>query len=179
MAAESAPVHKFPAAARIAGLVVFAVVLYFADWLTYAASFALFRVDPRTIPEDFFIAYQLPSLQPGVLTFECMTWERYRSAERPSIGALRLAEPSGRIPLKGSWLIFRVLEDDGQRQLVEVSNDGFHPFTTRYEAYSDRVVPLAYRGRSWAIGWVGGLLLAGAAAWLTLGVTRLIRLRRT
>jgi len=187
MAAESGRFFPFPARARIAGWIVFVVVLYFGDWLTYAVSLALFRLDPTTVPDSFFIAYELRAPEPGGFKYFYTTWQRYRSAERPAIGALRLAEPSGRMPIKGGWVTFQVLEDDGERQLVEVSYDGFYRSASRYEAHADRVVPVAYRSRGWgdpasthAIGWFGSLLLAGAAGWLTMLVaTRLIRLRAT
>src|SRR5690349_2794723 len=119
MAAEPGRSFPFPARARVAGWIVFAAVLYFGDWLTYAASLALFRLDPTTVPDAFFIAYEVRAPEPGNFRYFYMTWQRYGSAERPAIGALRLAEPSGRMPIKGGWVTYQVLEDKGERQLVE------------------------------------------------------------
>ena len=62
---------------------------------------------------------------------------------------------------------FRVIEDRGDRQVVEVNDLDTHQSWSRYEAYRDRVVPIAFRtdGGPFFIGMIG-FVAAIAAAWI-------------
>ena len=60
---------------------------------------------------------------------------------------------------------FRVLEDRGARQIVEVNALDTHQSWSRYEAYRDRIVPIAFRtdGGPLFIGMIGFVAAIGAA----------------
>ena len=62
---------------------------------------------------------------------------------------------------------FRVIEDRGDRQIVEVNDLDTHQSWSRYEAYRDRIVPVAFRtdGGPFFIGMIG-FVAAIAAAWI-------------
>ena len=62
---------------------------------------------------------------------------------------------------------FRVIEDRGDRQVVEVNDLDTHQSWSRYEAYRDRIVPIAFRtdGGPFFIGMIG-FVAAIAAAWI-------------
>lgn len=64
-------------------------------------------------------------------------------------------------------LTFRVLESTGERQIVEVNVLDTHQSWSRYEAYRDHVVPIAFRtdGGPFFIGMIGFVALV-AAAWI-------------
>ena len=60
---------------------------------------------------------------------------------------------------------FRVIEDRGGRQVVEVNALDTHQSWSRYEAYRDRIVPVAFRtdGGPLFIGMIGFIAAIGAA----------------
>ena len=62
---------------------------------------------------------------------------------------------------------FRVIENRGDRQIVEVNALDTHQSWSRYEAYRDRIVPIAFRtdGGPLFIGMIGFVTLI-AAAWV-------------
>ena len=62
---------------------------------------------------------------------------------------------------------FRVIEDSGHRQIVEVNALDTHQSWSRYEAYRDRIVPISFRtdGGPFFIGMIG-FVAAIAAAWI-------------
>ena len=62
---------------------------------------------------------------------------------------------------------FTVLEDHGERQIIEVNVLDTHQSWSRYEAYRDRVVPIAFRtdGGPFFAGLLGFVVIA-AAAWI-------------
>lgn len=62
---------------------------------------------------------------------------------------------------------YRVIEDRGDHQVVEVNDLDSHQSWSRYEAYRDRVVPIAFRtdGGPVFIGMIG-FVAAIAAAWI-------------
>ena len=64
-------------------------------------------------------------------------------------------------------LRYYVIEDRGERQLVEVNDLDSHQSWSRYEAYRDRVVPVSYRtgGGPLFIGMIG-FVAAIFAAWI-------------
>ena len=64
-------------------------------------------------------------------------------------------------------LTFRVAEDHGGRQIVEVNALDTHQSWSRYEAYRDRVVPVAFRtdGGPLFVGMVGFVALV-LSAWV-------------
>ena len=62
---------------------------------------------------------------------------------------------------------FRVIEDRGDRQIVEVNALDTHQSWSRYEAYRDRIVPISFRtdGGPFFVGMIG-FVAAIAAAWI-------------
>lgn len=175
------------AATRAAGAAAFLLVLFLADWAVHAVSMAIFRLDPGAVPDSFFIAYEGKPNQFGV-KYEAVAWREYAlEGGKRDVPTLLLPEPAGRIKSKGDSLSFRVLENDGARQLIEVKYDGAYRSWSRYEARRDRAVPVAYRSYGWgdpvsshAAIWLCALLVAGLAAWAAArGVERLLRLERS
>jgi hypothetical protein len=170
------------------GVVAFLLVLATADWVVYAASRVIFKFDPAAVPDSFYIAYESEPDVRGI-KYDSVPWKDYGAeAGRLGIRTLLLPEPAGRIKSKGDSMSFVVLENDGgPRQLIEVKYDGAYRSHSRYEAYRDRAVPIAYRSYGWgdplsshAAIWAGAVLLAGLAAWgAAFGVKRLMRLQRT
>ena len=170
-----------PHIATTSGLVVFLLVLAFSDWLVYAASFALFRLDPRAVPENFSLVVRTSQ------EYRPLWWPDYpRAGADLGVRSFRLPEASGTLPGKATFW-FTVLEDDGARQLVEVRFAGPYKSVSRYEAYADRVVPLAYRGMVWSrdgdwdwLVFFVAVVAAGLTAWgVRASVRRRIRLQQT
>jgi hypothetical protein len=170
-----------------AGLAAFLLVLATADWAVHAASLMIFKLDSAAVPDSFYIAYESRLDHRGI-KYDFVPWKDYGAeAGRLGIRTLLLPDPAGRIRSKGDSMSFQVLENDGARQLIEVKYDGAYRSWSRYEAYRDRAVPVAYRSYGWgdpvsshAAVWLGAVLLAGLAAWgAAAGVKRLMRVRRT
>jgi len=153
--------------AEIAGLLVFFAVLIFGDWLGYAASLGLFRVDPGWVPDGFHVVLPAPqSALTGARYFPAGWSELADTKAERSVHTYRLPEVAGSIPGKTSFA-FAVLEDDGARQLVEVTSTGVHRSRSRYEAYADRILPVGYQSYAWQYQQRGSttvIVLVGAAA---------------
>jgi hypothetical protein len=132
----------------LAAAAAFFLVIFLADWLVCLASLAVLKLDPAPVPESFFIAYLADQPDSRGSRYRALAWERYAST-RHQARTLLLPDPSGAIPSKGNSLSFRVLKDEGFRQLVEVKYDGAHRSRSRYHAYADRVVPISYRRFGW------------------------------
>ena len=62
---------------------------------------------------------------------------------------------------------FRVIEDHGDRQIIEVNDLDSHQSWSRYEAFRDRIAPISYRtdGGPLFIGMIG-FMAAICAAWI-------------
>ena len=67
----------------------------------------------------------------------------------------------------GARQTFEVIENDGGRQTVEVNVLDTHQSWSRYEAYPDRIVPVAFRtdGGPMFVGMLGFVVLV-VAAWI-------------
>ena len=137
----------------LAAFAAFFLALYLAAWLPRAVSLAFFPL--KTVPAEFFLLHE--AAEAG--RYDAVDWNTYVSGrDRLGIRTFRLAHPTGETRVKAT-LSFRVLEDDGTRQLVEVQFDGPYQSWSRYEAYADRAVPLAYyssagpddQGRIWPL----------------------------
>lgn len=145
----------------------FMVVAVAALWAWQAgAPFVLGggRIDGAGPPADFVVVLHEPASG-----YRYLRWERLREIEAD--GATRtflLPEAKGGDATKLSdRQTFAVLEDHGDRQIVEVNVLGAHQTWSRYEAYRDRVVPVAFRtdGGPFFAGLLGFVVLA-AAAWI-------------
>lgn len=172
---------------QAAWLAVFFLVFFFSDWLLYGASLPLFRLAPSTIPENFRLVVRAQRPDSGVEYYRAVSWENYAHAKSET-GArtFRLPQADGTIPGSKATYSFRVLEDDGTRQVVEVKLDSRHKSLSRYEAYDDRAVPVAFRSATWGrensylTVFFMVVAIAALVAWgVALGVRRLMRLQRT
>lgn len=173
---------------RLAGAVsvaVFVLVFVFIDCLGYAASFVLIRLHPAAVPDHLCMAYPVPGAD-GEQRYLPICWQGYQGAERSQrVKTFRLPETSGVFPLKGRFVPFRVLEDDGTRQLVEVDYGGGlglkllsgYQYASRYEAYVDRVVPVAHYGSgiAWVVVFFVGIAFAVLVARVTAAGVRRVR----
>ena len=140
------------------GLLVFFVVLIFSDWLGYAASHALFRWYPRVVPDTFYLVLDAARREGPYRRYVPVSWNRLaETKEERGVQSYRLSVPNGYIPGPKMQFSFSVLEDDGRRQLVEVSTTGVITSRSRYEAFADRVVPIAYQSYAWGHESGGGV----------------------
>ena len=139
------------------GLLVFFVVLIFSDWLGYAVSQALFRSNPRAVPNTFYLVLDTARGEGPYSRYVPVSWQRLAETKQErGVQTYRLSVPNGHIPGPKMQFSFAVLEDDGLRQLVEVSTTGVIKGRSRYEAYPDHVVATAYQGYAWEYGDEGG-----------------------
>ena len=162
----------------------FFAALFLGQWLARAASMAMFPLAAGTAPDAFLLMHET-SAADARHKYEVVSWRTY-AAQRDNLGirTLRLPASAGSIRPKATYS-FRVLEDDGTRQLVEVQFEGPYRSWSRYEAYRDRAVPVAYYSsgsedsrwpelaRFVVLLLFSGLAAGGAAA----GVRRLLGLR--
>jgi hypothetical protein len=165
------------------GVVVFVVVLLLVDWVFYAASFAIFRLAPAAVPDNFYIVVQLR----GADRYDALTWKAYPAARAEQrVETFLLPDSAHTMPGKATFS-FTVLKSRSGYQLVEVQFDGPYESVSRYEAYADRVVPVAYRSMTWGeaqdrhwIVFLMGVALAALAAWAaSFAMKRLMRLQQT
>jgi hypothetical protein len=139
------------------GLFVFLAVLIFSDWLGYAASPSIFRWYPGAVPNTFYLVLDTARGEGPYDRYVPVSWHRLAETKQErGIQNYRVSVPNGYIPGPKMQFSFAVLEDDGRRQLVEVSTTGVIKGRSRYEAYADRLVPIAYQGYAWEYGDEGG-----------------------
>lgn len=139
------------------GLFMFLAVLIFCDWLGYAASHAIFRRYPSAVPNTFYLVLDTGRGEGPYARYVPVGWDRLAEIKQQrGIQTYRLSVLNGYIPGPKMQFSFAVLEDDGRRQLVEVSTTGAIKGRSRYEAYTDRVMPIAYQGYAWEYGDEGG-----------------------
>ena len=161
-----------------AALLTFVAALCLCVWVFPAVSMALFRIDPAKVPEGFDFVYYTRDTG-----YDVGSWKQYRD-ERGKLDVPSFRLPDVACELRGkATYTFRVLKDDGRRQLIEVEFEGPYQSWSRYEAYPDRVVPVAY----YSVGERGDLprfglmmLIAGLAAFAAaVGVGRLEQAAQT
>lgn len=91
--------------------------------------------------------------------------------------SFRMSEPSGSVKLESSTFSYRVLEDNGEEQLIELVeayDDGDNTIWSRYRATKSTVSPvssrMAYFGYMFTAMWfafVGALLILGTGRYLS------------
>ena len=123
------------------------------------------RLDGAEPPAEFVVVVH----EPGRAGYRFLRWEQV--PEAAADGAARTfllpeAEGGGDAVLSERQS-FRVIEDRGDRQTVEVNALDEHQSWSRYEAYRDRIVPISYRtdGGPLFIGMIG-FVAAVFAAWI-------------
>ena len=123
------------------------------------------RLDGAEPPSEFVVVIH----EPGGAGYRYLRWDRLPEAGVDGVArTFLLPEPEG----GGDSVLserrsFRVIEDRGERQVVEVNDLDSHQSWSRYEAYRDRIVPVSYRtdGGPLFIGMIG-FIAAIAAAWI-------------
>lgn len=136
-------------AAGLAGILTFFVALFCADWLGYAVSFALFRLEPRAVPDAFHVVLPTPRAEGGTHYVPVRWQDAAELKSQRGVQTYRLPATEAKIPGPKVRFSLTVLEDDGARQLVQVDSSGLLRMRSRYEAWTDRVVPVAYRSFAW------------------------------
>lgn len=101
--------------------------MYFVVWLVPKVPVAPSPLDGAAIPNDFFIMYETTS------GYRVLYWNTYLAKRELGIGTFRLSSDAGEMTVSGLFLrrypapkakvtfSFRVLTNDGVRQLVEVA----------------------------------------------------------
>ncbi len=145
----------------------FMVVAAGAIWAWQAGSPLLLgsgRLDGAEPPAEFVVVVH----EPGGAGYRFLRWEAL--PEAAADGAARTfllpeTEGGGDAVLSGRRS-FRVVEDHGERQIVEVNDLDRHQSWSRYEAFRDRIVPISFRtdGGPLFIGMIG-FAAAVFAAW--------------
>ena len=146
----------------------FMVVAAGAIWTWQVGSPLLLgsgRLDGAEPPVEFVVVVH----EPGSGAYRYL--RRDRLAEVDVDGVVRTfllpATEGGGNEVLSERRTFRIIEDRGDRQIVEVNALDTHQSWSRYEAYRDRVVPISFRtdGGPFFIGMIG-FAAAIAAAWI-------------
>ena len=123
------------------------------------------RLDGAEPPPEFVVVVH----EPGGARYRFLRWGEL--AEAGVDGAARTfllpqTEGGGETVLSERQS-FRIIEDRGERQIVEVNDLDTHQSWSRYEAYRDSIVPVSYRtdGGPLFIGMIG-FVAAVFAAWI-------------
>ena len=146
----------------------FMVVAAGAIWAWQSGSPLLLgggRLDGAEPPAEFLIVVH----EPGSGGYHYLRWGELAQAGVDGIARTFLlpATGGGGNEVLSERQTFRVVEDRGDHQIVEVNVLDSHQSWSRYEAYRDRVVPIAFRtdGGPFFIGMVGFAVLV-VAAWI-------------
>ena len=145
----------------------FMVVAAGAIWAWQVGSPLLLgsgRLDGAEPPGEFVVVVH----EPGG-GYQYVRWEQLADVEVDGVARTFLlpeTEGGGDAVLSGRQT-FRVIENRGDRQVVEVNALDDHQSWSRYEAFRDRIVPIAFRtdGGPLFIGMIG-FVAAIAAAWI-------------
>ena len=146
----------------------FMVVAAGAIWAWQVGSPLLLgsgRLDGAEPPGEFVVVVH----EPGSGGYRYLRWDRLSEVDVDGVDRtflLPVTEGGGNEMLSDRQT-FRVLEDRGDRQIVEVNTLDTHQSWSRYEAYRDRIVPVSFRtdGGPLFIGMIG-FVAAVAAAWI-------------
>jgi hypothetical protein len=169
--------------ASFAAIVAFLAVLISTPWIVHLASLLIFKLDPGAAPGTFAVVYRAVNDRYAVTG-----WPVYpRQGAGNGFKTFRLPDAGGFIDGPKLRYSFRVLEDDGARQIVEVRTEGVIHAVSRYAVHAERIEPLSYRGRSWGFDQGAflppsliGIALAIAAAWsMFAAAARFTRLQQT
>ena len=146
----------------------FMVVAAGAIWAWQTGSPRLLgdgRLDGAEPPGRFAVVVH----EPGGDGYRYLRWEQLPDVEVDGVARTFLlpeTEGGGEVVLSKRQT-FQVVESRGDRQIVEVNVLDTHQSWSRYEAYPDRIVPIAFRtdGGPLFIGMIGFVTLV-AAAWV-------------
>lgn len=146
----------------------FVVVAAGAIWAWQTGSPHLLgdgRLDGAEPPAGFVVVVH----EPGGDGYRYLRWEQLPDVEVDGVARTFLlpATEGGGDAVLSTRQTFRVVEHRGDRQIVEVNVLDTHQSWSRYEAYRDRIVPVAFRtdGGPFFIGMIGFVALV-AAAWV-------------
>lgn len=121
------------------------------------------RLDGAEPPAEFVVVVH----EAGDGEYRYLRWNELASLDVDGVARTFLlpAARGGGDEVLTERLTFRVAEDRGDRQIVEVNALDTHQSWSRYEAYRDRVVPIAFRtdGGPLFIGMVGFVALVISA----------------
>ena len=144
----------------------FMVVAAGAIWAWQVGSPLLLgsgRLDGAEPPVEFVVVVH----EPGSGAYRYL--RRDRLAEVDVDGVVRTfllpATEGGGNEVLSERRTFRIIEDRGDRQIVEVNALDTHQSWSRYEAHRDRIVPISFRtdGGPLFIGMIGFVAAIGAA----------------
>ena len=123
------------------------------------------RLDGAEPPAEFVVVVH----EPGRAGYRYLRWEQLREAGVDGVARTFLLPETegGGDSVLSERRSFRVIEDRGDRQIVEVNDLDSHQSWSRYEAYRERIVPVSYRtdGGPLFIGMIG-FVAAIFAAWI-------------
>ena len=123
------------------------------------------RLDGAEPPPEFVVVIH----EPGGAGYRYLRWEQLPEAGVDGVARSFLLPETegGGDSVLSERRSFRVIEDRGDRQIVEVNDLDSHQSWSRYEAYRDRIAPISYRtdGGPLFIGMIG-FIAAIAAAWI-------------
>ena len=146
----------------------FMVVAAGAIWGWQVASPFLLgsgRLDGAEPPEGFVVVVH----ESGSGGYRYLRWDQLPEIDVDGVARTFLlpATEGGGNEVLSERQTFRIIEARGDRQIVEVNALDTHQSWSRYEAYRDRIVPIAFRtdGGPLFIGMIG-FLAAIAAAWI-------------
>ena len=146
----------------------FMVVAAGAIWAWQSGSSLLLDdggLDGAEPPGDFVVVVH----EPGGDGYRYLQWEQLSEVEVDGVARTFLLPETegGGDAVLSERQTFQVIENRGDRQIVEVNVLDTHQSWSRYEAYRDRIVPIAFRtdGGPFFIGMIG-FVAAIAAAWV-------------
>ena len=146
----------------------FLVIAAGAVWVWQIGSPLLLgrgQLDGAEPPDEFVVVVH----DPGSGGYRYLRWDRLPEVDVDggSRTFLLPAAEGGGNEVISERRSFRVIENRGDRQVVEVNALDDHQSWSRYEAYRDRIVPIAFRtdGGPLFIGMIG-FVVAIAAAWI-------------
>ena len=146
----------------------FIVVAAGAIWAWQVGSPLLLgsgRLDGAEPPAEFIVVFH----EPGNGRYRYVRWNRLAEIDVDGVARTFLlpASEGGGNGVLSERRTYRVVEERGDRQIVEVNALDTHQSWSRYEAYRDRIVPISFRtdGGPFFIGMIG-FVAAIAAAWI-------------
>ena len=123
------------------------------------------RLDGADPPEEFAVVVH----ESGSGGYHYLRWSQLPESDVDGVARTFLlpATEGGGNDVLSERQTFRVIEDRGDRQIVEVNALDTHQSWSRYEAYRDHIVPIAFRtdGGPFFVGMIG-FVAAIAAAWI-------------
>jgi len=121
------------------------------------------RLDGAEPPPEFMVVVH----EPGGAGYRFLRWEELPEAnvDGATRGFLLPETEGGADSVLSERQSFRVIEDHGDRQIVEVNELDRHQSWSRYEAFRDHIVPISHRtdGGPLFIGMIGFMAAIGAA----------------